>query len=128
MENICALLSFVFVLSPVPSYNWTRRGANLPRQAVLASYNRVLLIPNVQVEDQGEYVCRATNDRASIENSVILSIQGRPSVFLFVNSFNFLVVEWYNSVGPHHVVFNLSVGTILTKKYLKNFLLKASFK
>lgn len=123
MENICALLSFVFVLSPVPSYNWTRRGANLPRQAVLASYNRVLLIPNVQVEDQGEYVCRATNDRASIENSVILSIQGRPrpSVFFFVNSFNFLVVEWYSSVGPHQVVLNLSVGTLLTKKYLKNF-------
>lgn len=108
-------------LSPVPSYNWTRRGANLPRQAVLASYNRVLLIPNVQVEDQGEYVCRATNDRASIENSVILSIQGRPSLFLFVNSYNFLVVEWYSSVGPHQVVFNLSSGTILTKNILRIF-------
>lgn len=40
------------------------------------SYNRVLVIPKVQVEDEGEYICRAYNDRASIENNVILSIQG----------------------------------------------------
>ncbi|KAG8272856.1 Contactin-3 [Homalodisca vitripennis] len=65
--------------SPVPSYNWTRRGSALPRQAIFASYNRVLLIPNVQVEDQGEYICRATNDRASIHNSVVLSIQAEPN-------------------------------------------------
>ncbi|XP_046682308.1 contactin isoform X2 [Homalodisca vitripennis] len=64
---------------PVPSYNWTRRGSALPRQAIFASYNRVLLIPNVQVEDQGEYICRATNDRASIHNSVVLSIQAEPN-------------------------------------------------
>lgn len=64
------------VCSPVPSYNWTRRGAILPRQAVMMAYNRVLLLSNVQVEDQGEYVCRATNERASIVNSVVLSIQG----------------------------------------------------
>jgi len=64
---------------PVPSYNWTRRGAALPRQAILTSYNRVLLIPSVQVEDQGEYICRATNDRSSIENAVVLSIQAEPN-------------------------------------------------
>ncbi|KAJ8951441.1 hypothetical protein NQ318_006870 [Aromia moschata] len=50
-------------------------GGSLPRSASLASYNRVLNIPRVQVEDEGEYVCRAYNDRSSIENSVILSIQ-----------------------------------------------------
>nr|XP_008193513.1 PREDICTED: contactin [Tribolium castaneum] len=64
---------------PVPSYNWTRRGAPLPRSAVLSSFNRVLTIPHVQVEDQGEYVCRAYNDRASTENSLILNIQAEPN-------------------------------------------------
>lgn len=62
--------------SPVPSYNWTRRGTPLPRSAKSSSFNRVLTISNVQVEDQGEYLCRATNGRAAIENSVSLSIQG----------------------------------------------------
>ncbi|VEN63415.1 unnamed protein product [Callosobruchus maculatus] len=63
---------------PVPSYNWTRKGGNLPRGAYLTSFNRVLVIPNVKVEDEGEYVCRAYNKRASITNSVILSIQAEP--------------------------------------------------
>uniref|UniRef100_A0A224X5J2 Putative receptor mediating netrin-dependent axon guidance n=1 Tax=Panstrongylus lignarius TaxID=156445 RepID=A0A224X5J2_9HEMI len=64
---------------PVPSYNWTRRGSPLPRSTKSSSFSRVLTISNVQVEDQGEYVCRATNGRAAIENSVSLSIQAEPN-------------------------------------------------
>lgn len=45
----------------------------------MRSYNRVLIIPEVRVEDQGEYVCRAYNDRLSIENSVQLTIQAEPN-------------------------------------------------
>jgi hypothetical protein len=64
---------------PVPSYNWTRKGGSLPRGARLSSYNRVLTIPHVQVEDQGEYLCRAYNDRTSTENGLILNIQAEPN-------------------------------------------------
>ncbi|XP_071453390.1 contactin [Hetaerina americana] len=64
---------------PVPSYNWTRKGSSLPRSAITANYNRVLILPKVQVEDQGEYVCRVFNDKAAIENSVLLSIQAEPN-------------------------------------------------
>lgn len=64
---------------PVPSYNWTRKGAPLPRGSITLNYNRVLIIPHVRVEDQGEYVCRVYNDRAAIENSVTLSIQAEPN-------------------------------------------------
>ncbi|XP_060516307.1 contactin [Cylas formicarius] len=64
---------------PVPSYNWTRKDGQLPRNAYLTSYSRVLIIPNVNIEDEGEYVCRAYNDRMSIENGVILNIQAEPN-------------------------------------------------
>ncbi|KAK6620391.1 hypothetical protein RUM44_006792 [Polyplax serrata] len=64
---------------PVPTYNWTRKGAPLPRGTVLTNFNRVLILPQASVEDQGEYVCRAFNDRASIENSVFVSIQAEPN-------------------------------------------------
>lgn len=67
----------------MPSYNWTRKGAALPKSAIASNYNRVLTIPKVQVEDQGEYVCRATNDKAAIEHSVVLNIQGRKRVSAF---------------------------------------------
>ncbi|XP_039297800.1 contactin [Nilaparvata lugens] len=73
------LLLFFNVFSPVPSYNWTRKGAPLPRNAVLSNYNRVLTLPHVQVEDQGEYVCRVYNDRAADEKSVVLSIKAEPN-------------------------------------------------
>lgn len=61
----------------MPSYNWTREGAPLPRGSVLSNYNRVLTIRNVRVEDQGEYTCHAANNRLSTKDSVTLSIQGR---------------------------------------------------
>ncbi|KYN31788.1 Contactin [Trachymyrmex septentrionalis] len=64
---------------PVPSYNWTKRGSILPRGAYTASFNRVLILPRVHVEDQGEYVCRVYNDRLAIENSVQLTIQAAPN-------------------------------------------------
>ncbi|XP_050293568.1 contactin isoform X2 [Anthonomus grandis grandis] len=65
---------------PVPSYNWTRKeGASFPRNSYFTSFNRVLVIPNVHVEDEGEYICRAYNDRKMIENSVILNIQAEPN-------------------------------------------------
>lgn len=64
---------------PVPSYNWTRRGAPLPRGTRLESYNRILIIPHVRVEDQGEYICRAYNERISIDNQVWLTIQAEPN-------------------------------------------------
>ncbi|XP_022171906.1 contactin [Myzus persicae] len=64
---------------PVPSYNWTRKGSPLPKGAYLTSYNRVLVIPEVQVEDQGEYNCHVFNDRDSKEKSVTLTIQAEPN-------------------------------------------------
>ncbi|GAB6020063.1 hypothetical protein CHUAL_002802 [Chamberlinius hualienensis] len=65
---------------PVPTYNWTRRGftSELPRNASLNKYNRVLFIPKVSIEDVGEYICTATNIRSSITSSVTLSIQAKP--------------------------------------------------
>lgn len=66
---------------PIPSYNWTRRdnGGQLPRQAILASYNRVLIIPNATINDNGEYTCTVQNDRKTLRKSLVLNIQQRPN-------------------------------------------------
>ncbi|XP_035716720.1 contactin isoform X2 [Folsomia candida] len=63
---------------PVPTYNWTRKGSGLPGTAILSNYDRVLVLKNVTVEDQGEYVCGASNNQHYIESSVTLSIQAAP--------------------------------------------------
>ena len=54
-----------------------RKNSDSPREAIVTNYNRVLILPRVRVEDQGEYVCRAYNDKVSITGSVTLSIQAR---------------------------------------------------
>ncbi|XP_026492779.2 contactin [Vanessa tameamea] len=64
---------------PVPSYNWTRTGGRIPRKAHLSNFDRVLTIPNVGVEDEGEYKCDVRNDRAHISNNVFLKVQAEPN-------------------------------------------------
>ena len=63
---------------PVPYYNWTRVNSDIPDGAIITNHNRILILPRVRVEDQGEYQCRAQNDKVSITGRVVLSIQSRP--------------------------------------------------
>lgn len=53
-----------------------RKGAPLPKNARMENFNRVLIIPSIRMEDQGEYVCRIFNDVDVKEGSIILSVQG----------------------------------------------------
>ncbi|CAH4035672.1 unnamed protein product [Pieris brassicae] len=64
---------------PVPSYNWTRKNGPMPKKAYLSNFDRVLTIPKVAVEDEGEYICDVRNDRAHILNSVFLKVQAEPN-------------------------------------------------
>lgn len=64
---------------PVPSYNWTRRDSPLPRNAYTLSYQRVLILPNATINDNGIYTCTITNDRKSISKNLTLSIQQMPT-------------------------------------------------
>lgn len=64
---------------PVPAYNWTRKNADLPKTAYTLNYNRVLIIPNATVNDNGEYICTTKNDKKAIPKSVNVNIQMRPN-------------------------------------------------
>lgn len=63
---------------PVPRYNWTRVNGDLPMGSHRNSHDRVLVIPRVRVEDQGEYVCVATTNQQSIRRSIHVSVQALP--------------------------------------------------
>jgi hypothetical protein len=73
-----------------------RKNSDIPREAIVTNYNRVLILPRVRVEDQGEYICRAYNDKVSITGSVTLSIQARLLFFInkmfiiFLSLFSFM--------------------------------------
>lgn len=54
----------------------------------MSNFNRVLTIPSIRMEDQGEYVCRINNDFNVNEGSIILSIQGI-HYYCFINTLIF---------------------------------------
>lgn len=64
---------------PVPSYNWTRKDLGLPRRSYLINYDRVLIIPNATLNDNGEYICSARNARKAISKSIVLNLQMKPN-------------------------------------------------
>ncbi|GIX76577.1 contactin, partial [Caerostris extrusa] len=70
---------------PVPSYNWTRKGftSELPQGAYTQSYNRILILPKVRVEDVGDYFCTASNALESTTKSVPLRIQVNDKNLMF---------------------------------------------
>jgi len=82
---------------PVPSYNWSRTGVTerMPDSSSFSSYNRLLIIPEIKVEDSGEYWCHATSGVNRISKSVTLSIQSLP---VFVVSLNDQVVSMNSDV------------------------------
>ena len=50
----------------------------MPEGSYVTNYNRVLVIPKIAVEDQGDYECTAKNDYVSIKATLELSIQSMP--------------------------------------------------
>lgn len=64
---------------PVPSYNWTRLNGNLPRYSYQENFNRVLVIKNSTVNDNGEYVCTIKNDRKSLSKTILVNVQMEPN-------------------------------------------------
>lgn len=64
---------------PVPTYNWTRVNGDLPRHSYQIKYNRVLIIPNATINDNGDYLCTVRNDRKTLEKQIQLNIQMKPN-------------------------------------------------
>ncbi|XP_014098963.2 contactin [Bactrocera oleae] len=63
---------------PIPSYNWTRVGQPLQRNAYTVSNNRVLIIENATTNNNGEYTCTISNPRKTIHKSIFINIQMKP--------------------------------------------------
>lgn len=47
----------------------------------MTNFNRVLVIPTIRMEDEGEYICRINNDQSIKEASITLHIQGNNNLF-----------------------------------------------
>lgn len=69
----------------------------------------MILLKNVSVEDQGEYVCRASNSRLYIENSVTLSIQGTTTtyktfIYIIACIIKIVLLLFFQIAAPHFTI------------------------
>ncbi|XP_033733167.1 contactin-like [Pecten maximus] len=59
-------------------YSWTRKGRPMPPRARVTDLNRVLVIENVQLEDEGTYECSVNSRATSAVKQYTLSIGAKP--------------------------------------------------
>ncbi|KAK6176500.1 hypothetical protein SNE40_014772 [Patella caerulea] len=74
-----SLECFAFGTGPL-FYSWERIGINMPKGVTLDDHNRKLLIPNVQLEDQGIYRCRVYSSKTQLSDTedYTLRIESKP--------------------------------------------------
>lgn len=65
---------------PTPVYNWTRASPTnrMPNGAYVTHDGKVLMIPRARIEDDGEYICRASSEGESLSKSIRISVQAAP--------------------------------------------------
>ncbi|GFN93320.1 contactin [Plakobranchus ocellatus] len=59
-------------------YSWTREGAMLPKHSELSDHNRVLVIREARLEDQGVYTCHVQRESIADHKAVDLKLGAKP--------------------------------------------------
>jgi len=71
------MLSCKGVGVPPPSISWSRKnGSALPKNAKVYS-NGSLFLRDIKLEDQGDYICTATNDAGTIHTEITIKVYGK---------------------------------------------------
>ncbi|KAL2091482.1 hypothetical protein ACEWY4_013745 [Coilia grayii] len=63
---------------PTPKVEWIRVGQGLPDRAIVENHGKVLHIPNVQQEDEGQYKCKAKNGHGEASHFFHVTVEEPP--------------------------------------------------
>ncbi|XP_076870180.1 neural cell adhesion molecule L1-like protein isoform X2 [Brachyhypopomus gauderio] len=63
---------------PTPTVEWSRVAHSLPGRAAVENHGKVLTIEEVQQEDEGTYLCRATNAHGEAEHYFHVTVEEPP--------------------------------------------------
>ncbi|XP_052746482.1 basement membrane-specific heparan sulfate proteoglycan core protein isoform X2 [Bicyclus anynana] len=73
--------------SPPPVVTWDRKGGRALSRSVQIQPNNVLSFHNVEVNDEGEYTCTATNEAGSVSASAILKVRSDPTIRILPDNY-----------------------------------------
>ncbi|CAH2103371.1 unnamed protein product [Euphydryas editha] len=71
---------------PPPVVTWDRNGGRPLSQHVQILQNNILRFQNVDVNDEGEYTCTATNDAGSASASATIKVRSPPVITIIPNN------------------------------------------
>ncbi|CAH0716594.1 unnamed protein product, partial [Brenthis ino] len=72
---------------PQPAVTWDRNGGRPFSQHVQILQNNRLSFQTVEVNDEGEYTCTATNDAGSVSASTIIKVRSPPVITISPNQY-----------------------------------------
>ena len=67
-------------VSPTPQVEWVKIGHQLPVKAKVENHGKLLIVPRVEQEDSGKYMCKARNSHGETFHYFTLSVEGNDSV------------------------------------------------
>ncbi|XP_041945854.1 neural cell adhesion molecule L1-like protein isoform X3 [Alosa sapidissima] len=72
------LLECIAAGFPTPKVEWFKVGHGLPDRAIVENHGKVLRIPQVQQEDEGQYKCKAKNSHGEVAHSFHAIVEEPP--------------------------------------------------
>ncbi|XP_061689238.1 neural cell adhesion molecule L1-like protein isoform X2 [Syngnathoides biaculeatus] len=63
---------------PTPQVEWVKMGHKLPIKAKLESHGKMLIIPSVEQEDSGKYMCKARNRVGDVVHYFTITVEEPP--------------------------------------------------
>ncbi|KAL3862128.1 hypothetical protein ACJMK2_008118, partial [Sinanodonta woodiana] len=80
------------------SYTWRRQdGRPLPLGATISDANRVLIIRNAQLQDEGDYICTCSKESGSANKVISLVLESSPYFAIPLNDMHFdpgVALKW----------------------------------
>lgn len=65
-----------FLPSPTPKVEWVKMGHRLPAKAKLENHGKLLIVPGVEQEDGGHYMCRVKNALGEAVHYFTVTVEG----------------------------------------------------
>ncbi|XP_077386047.1 neural cell adhesion molecule L1-like protein isoform X4 [Festucalex cinctus] len=67
---------------PTPEVEWVKMGHKLPAKAKLESHGKLLIVPSIEQEDSGKYMCKAKNILGEVVHYFTVTVEEPPEWLL----------------------------------------------
>lgn len=75
--SICKSISLSQFISPTPNVEWVKMSHQLPVKAKQENHGKFLIVPRVEQEDSGKYMCKARNALGEVASYFTVTVEGK---------------------------------------------------